>query len=232
MDIDDVEAFVSGFADGVEAGLQNLKDDEKLAYALSENMISRIPYYIVIDYIKYFINQNNGILSQMKDNYQPSERSARYSEFLAGIMNDSNGTPQNTASSSSSSTSANASSSSSSTSSKNTLTSTNTTPAKSSSTTTDKNNNTNSTLLGKYPFASQRLLTTNELKAYTANELRIMRNEIFARHGYIFIKGGEMDTYFRKQSWYKPKYSNVNNLMSKIEMQNIQTIKQVEATKK
>lgn len=82
---------------------------------------------------------------------------------------------------------------------------------------------------GKYGFASTRLLTTTELGKYNSHELRIMRNEIFARHGYIFQTGGEMANYFKQQSWYSPKFSNVDNLLSDIEKQNIATIKDVES---
>lgn len=53
--------------------------------------------------------------------------------------------------------------------------------------------------------------------------------EIFARHGYIFKKGGEMENYFKKQSWYTPRFSNVDKYLSDIEKKNISTIKTVES---
>jgi len=59
-------------------------------------------------------------------------------------------------------------------------------------------------------------------------EYKIIRNEIFARHGYIFILGGEMDKYFRSKEWYIPKFNNVNHFLSDIEKHNIQLIKQLE----
>ena len=59
-------------------------------------------------------------------------------------------------------------------------------------------------------------------------DLKIMRNGIFARHGYIFISGGEMDKYFRSKEWYIPKFNNINHLLSDIEKHNIQLIKQLE----
>lgn len=83
---------------------------------------------------------------------------------------------------------------------------------------------------GKYPFTSQRRVTEQELSTYSKAELKIMRNEIFARHGYRF-QTQEMKTYFGKQSWHKPKYDNVNHLMSDIEKKNVETIKKVENKK-
>ena len=56
---------------------------------------------------------------------------------------------------------------------------------------------------GRYGFASTILLTPMNLSYFSANERRIMRNEIYARHGYIF-KSPELQAYFTAQPWYKP----------------------------
>ncbi len=41
-----------------------------------------------------------------------------------------------------------------------------------------------------------------------------MLNEIYARHGCYFPEpGGEMERYFR-QSWYRPRYANVDYLIT------------------
>ena len=82
---------------------------------------------------------------------------------------------------------------------------------------------------GQYAFVSQRLLTSYELQnnKYSAFDLSIMRNEIFARHGYKFSAGGEMDQYFRNQNWYQAKYNDVSSLLSEIEKQNIDLILKV-----
>ncbi len=58
---------------------------------------------------------------------------------------------------------------------------------------------------GKYPFASYLPLSLSLLETYSLKELRLMRNEIYARNGYQFKKDGEMDRYFQKQDWYVPK---------------------------
>ncbi|MCP4352132.1 MAG: YARHG domain-containing protein [Desulfobacterales bacterium] len=61
-------------------------------------------------------------------------------------------------------------------------------------------------LAGKYPQTSLKYLTVKDLKKLTKlkkAELAIMRNEIFARHGYKFHKKAGMQEYFNSQSWYK-----------------------------
>jgi hypothetical protein len=80
---------------------------------------------------------------------------------------------------------------------------------------------------GKYPQASTRYLSSGDLLNLSKFELKIMRNEIFARHGYIF-KTEEMKQYFQNQFWYKPRFSDVNDFLSKIEKVNISLIKDYE----
>jgi len=81
---------------------------------------------------------------------------------------------------------------------------------------------------GKYPQASYRELNISELQKLNKSELRIMRNEIFARYGYIFESGGQMDGYFRKQNWYSPQHKDVTNFLTKIEKDNIKLIQSIE----
>ncbi len=73
-------------------------------------------------------------------------------------------------------------------------------------------------------------LTESDLANISKGELRIMRNEIFARKGFIFEKE-DMKQYFGKQSWYKPIYRNyveVENLLTAVEKANVALIKRVE----
>lgn len=82
-------------------------------------------------------------------------------------------------------------------------------------------------LTGDYPEASKQLLTANELR-YTSKEvLVIMRNEIFARHGYIF-KRADLHNHFAKKSWYNPQHSDVSHLLTQVEKDNIRLIKAFE----
>ena len=80
---------------------------------------------------------------------------------------------------------------------------------------------------GRFPQASEHLLTPSDLQYLSKEDLKIMRNEIFARHGYIF-QTEAMKTYFQNQSWYTPRYSNVNSWLTNIEQKNIALIKRYE----
>ncbi len=77
---------------------------------------------------------------------------------------------------------------------------------------------------GKHPEASTRILDTEELKELSAEELQIMRNEIFARYGYIFKVGGKMDRHFRAQDWYRAYHTDVNAFLTVLEKENIKRI--------
>ena len=84
---------------------------------------------------------------------------------------------------------------------------------------------------GKFSCASLRLLNEAELMKMTISELEIMRNEIYARYGYIFNLGGEMDTYFKMQGWYKGQYKDVTTFPTELEKRNIRLIQTVEKIK-
>ena len=87
--------------------------------------------------------------------------------------------------------------------------------------------NVQATVPGDYPDASIRILTASELRGYTKEELKLMRNEIFARHGFIF-KTDKMQKHFAAKQWYEPKYNDVNSMLTDIEQQNIKMIQQLE----
>lgn len=76
---------------------------------------------------------------------------------------------------------------------------------------------------GKYQFASERILTSNEIANIDKYELKLIKNEIFARYGYIF-KTAEMKAYFESQPWYQPKHDDVTMFLSEIEKRNIKLI--------
>lgn len=57
---------------------------------------------------------------------------------------------------------------------------------------------------------------------FYAEALPYIRNEIFARKGYVF-KSDKYNEYFNKMPWYKPKYENIE--LNEIEMKNIEFIK-------
>ena len=80
---------------------------------------------------------------------------------------------------------------------------------------------------GLYPEGSQRYLSEGDVAYLSKRDLKIMRNEIFARHGYIF-KTNDMMQYFNSQSWYKPLYNDVTNSLSEMEVDNVNFIKRYE----
>jgi len=66
-----------------------------------------------------------------------------------------------------------------------------------------------------------------ELKRLTADDIRLVINEIYARHGYIF-SDRKMDAYFRSLKWYKPISRNVDNKLTPLEKQNITFLQGIE----
>ena len=75
-------------------------------------------------------------------------------------------------------------------------------------------------------------LSKEDLKRYTKEQLKILRNSLIARYGYIF-KDKELASIFEKLPWYKPDPNAstseiIDQLMSPIERKNLDTILQVE----
>ena len=81
--------------------------------------------------------------------------------------------------------------------------------------------------LGQYPQSSTRLLKTADVENLRPEELRIMRNEIYARHGYTF-REKEIRGHFEQQDWYMPVSLNVTTDLTPIEQKNAALIKQYE----
>ena len=81
---------------------------------------------------------------------------------------------------------------------------------------------------GKYPKATTNYLYQSNLNKMSRQELKIMRNEIYARYGYTFRTGGEMDKYFRATDWYRPQHKNVDAYITSIEKKNIALIQATE----
>lgn len=55
------------------------------------------------------------------------------------------------------------------------------------------------------PECDTRVYTKEELSVLSAEELRLARNEIYARHGRIF-SAEDLKNYFQSKSWYTPQY--------------------------
>lgn len=81
---------------------------------------------------------------------------------------------------------------------------------------------------GQFPQASLRQLSAAELAKMPKADLQLMRNEIYARYGYLFKAGGAMHTHFSKQDWYQGQYADVNKFLTELERSNLQLIQAAE----
>jgi hypothetical protein len=80
---------------------------------------------------------------------------------------------------------------------------------------------------GNYPQGSARYLVPTDVTGLNSFQLKIMRNEIFARHDFIF-KTKDMIDYFNSQNWYHAKYDDVTSALTEIENYNVDFIKKYE----
>lgn len=81
--------------------------------------------------------------------------------------------------------------------------------------------------VGSYPEASKRLLTEADVENLVKPELELMRNEIFARHGYCFQKKA-LRQQFENFDWYIPNTVDVKKDLTETEKKNIALIKKYE----
>lgn len=79
----------------------------------------------------------------------------------------------------------------------------------------------------KYEYLREREMTYDDVEGKSAEELRLMRNYIFARRGYIF-ESEDLKEYFEQFSWYVPLYYDVTPRLSDIEKYNVNFIKEWE----
>ncbi len=77
------------------------------------------------------------------------------------------------------------------------------------------------------PDSSSRRLSASELYGYSSNTLALIRNEIYARNGYVFSKQQYRD-YFSSKAWYSPNPNFNESWLNSIEKYNIQLIKSME----
>lgn len=82
-----------------------------------------------------------------------------------------------------------------------------------------------------FPDSDKKYLTEDEVLSVDVKKLRIARNEIFARHGYIF-KSEDLKEYFENTSWYKGTVKadkfNSDKVFNDFEKKNVELIKRVE----
>ncbi len=88
--------------------------------------------------------------------------------------------------------------------------------------------------------SDKRLLTYAEVDRWDYETLGYAYNEIFARHGYDFIPGGEYEYYFSTRAWYKPNGTGSGSRhqpdcypkVTSVEWANYELIKQVRTAKR
>lgn len=89
---------------------------------------------------------------------------------------------------------------------------------------------------GEYilPECTIRFYTVEELRNFSLEELRLARNEIYARHGRSF-QAEDLKQYFSAKSWYEPLYSAAemdalgDSILNEYEIENRNRIVQVES---
>lgn len=75
-------------------------------------------------------------------------------------------------------------------------------------------------------------ISESDLQGLTQEQVALARNEVYARHGYIF-KNEDYQKYFSSKSWYKPDatYQPTDDTLSKIEKANVDLIVKYEVSK-
>jgi len=84
--------------------------------------------------------------------------------------------------------------------------------------------------LGKYFKTKTELLSIENLKKMNNEDLKIMRNEVYAKYHYLF-KSQKFSDYFSKQEWYSGYHQNVDDFLTEIEKENVKNIRQIETNK-
>jgi hypothetical protein len=70
-------------------------------------------------------------------------------------------------------------------------------------------------------------LNSKDVENLSKADIYILRNSIYARHGYSF-KSTQLSSYFQEQSWYYPVKADIKKELSKIERKNISLLMRYE----
>lgn len=73
------------------------------------------------------------------------------------------------------------------------------------------------------------LISDETLGGMFAEDLRVLRNEVYARHGRIF-KDPQLQKYFAALAWYKPNPDFKDEMLNEIEIKNLAKIREAEET--
>ena len=85
-----------------------------------------------------------------------------------------------------------------------------------------------------FPDSDSKYLKKSKVKKLSKKKLRLARNELYARHGYIF-EDEELYNYFSSKDWYNPSIPsdefNDSEYFNKYEIANRNLIQKIEAKK-
>lgn len=77
------------------------------------------------------------------------------------------------------------------------------------------------------PDSDKKVLSEENIADLSKEQLRLARNEIYARHGYVF-KSADLQKYFSNKSWYQTDTS-YNGSLSEVEKENVKLLEAREA---
>jgi len=72
-----------------------------------------------------------------------------------------------------------------------------------------------------------RKITIYQLQNFSKNDLRILRNTIYAKYGYKFIST-DLNNHFSQFDWYSGVLINVDHLLTEVDKENINLVQSVE----
>lgn len=73
------------------------------------------------------------------------------------------------------------------------------------------------------PDSDKKVLGEEDTANLSKDQLRLARNEIYARHGYVF-KSADLQKYFSSKSWYHTD-ATYNGSLSEVEKENVKFLK-------
>ena len=77
----------------------------------------------------------------------------------------------------------------------------------------------------EYDWLSYEYVSGSDISDLTDEQIDLLRNYIYAKHGYIF-KTEFYRRYFSQFRWYRPRYRNVDNMLNKYERKNVLFLRQ------
>jgi len=77
---------------------------------------------------------------------------------------------------------------------------------------------------GEFPEGSERLLTERDVEFLSQWGIKVMMNEIYARHGMKF-SDPMLTQHFSQEGWYHATAGNVNGSLSRVEKENVEFLK-------